>query len=265
MNILPQGLPLAVLLTLAACGSEPPSTPPPGPPADASQSPADLGAVDAPPLPCNGACGPGTVCEGGRCLPLDAGPPVDVPGLDTPPLPVDTSPDVGPCGACSYPNARTSCSASGVCSLVGCLAGFGDCDGRNANGCETNLHEGANCGACNNRCPSGASCVEGRCSNCTSLERWCSSVELCVRLDTSNDHCGACGVRCSSGYQRCQNGLCCEPGTGNCDGDPSNGCETSLRGAPNCGRCLVVCSGGTTCHALFAAGAGSAITGYACY
>ena len=257
---LSQSLPLAVLLTLAACGSEPSSTPPPGPPADASQSPADLGAVDAPPLPCNGACGPGTVCEGGRCVLADAGAPVDVsPGLDARPLedlgadreaPVDVQldappppPDAGPCGMCSYPNARAECSPSGACSLVGCLPGFGDCDGRNANGCEQSLNEAANCGACNMRCPSGVQCIDGRCG-CAAGQTLCGAT--CINTASDRMNCGRCGNACP-GVQSCYDGVCCVVGRASCDGNAANGCETDVATEFRCGGCAVRCTGSQLC------------------
>jgi hypothetical protein len=37
--------------------------------------------------------------------------------------------------------------------------------------------------------------------------------------------------------------LVCEPGWGDCDGDPGNGCETRLDTLDNCGQCGAVCGG----------------------
>jgi hypothetical protein len=45
----------------------------------------------------------------------------------------------GQCGqTCDLPNASESCS-SGTCTLVDCAAGFADCDGGDASGCEVQL------------------------------------------------------------------------------------------------------------------------------
>jgi hypothetical protein len=48
-----------------------------------------------------------------------------------------------------------------------------------------------------------------------------------LRIDGSN--CGACNSTCSAS-QSCSNSACvCNPNFADCDGDPSNGCETDLR------------------------------------
>src|SRR5262249_10521751 len=58
----------------------------------------------------------------------------------------------GACGhACSTNNDTPACR-SGACA-VSCNAGFGNCDGNVATGCEANLNTSvANCGACGNSC-----------------------------------------------------------------------------------------------------------------
>jgi hypothetical protein len=68
----------------------------------------------------------------------------------------------GGCGrACAFANAAATCAA-GVCALGACNAGFADCDGNPANGCEVNLNtDNANCGACSPRCPA-AACAAGQ-------------------------------------------------------------------------------------------------------
>ena len=54
---------------------------------------------------------------------------------------------------------------------------------------------------------------------------------------------GAMGT-CDAG--RCA--LTCETGRGDCDGDPTNGCETDTATDPrNCGACLTTCGAGDTC------------------
>jgi len=70
----------------------------------------------------------------------------------------------GTCGnVCSLPHATASCEAR-LCAVASCEANFGDCDGSAATGCEAALLTDANnCGACGNRCGSGA-CVAGLCN-----------------------------------------------------------------------------------------------------
>jgi len=87
-----------------------------------------------------------------------------------------------------------------------CPTGYADCDGNKQNKCETNIQNNVNA-------------------------------------------CGACGKVCSfpNATSACVNGSCqvsaCSAGYGNCDGTPSNGCETDLKtNVNNCGACGKVCS-----------------------
>ncbi len=74
------------------------------------------------------------------------------------------------CGACGHEcpaadHASPVCH-EGICETR-CLPGWGDCDGRSANGCETNLADDPfNCGGCGVRCDGieKQACVEGQCS-----------------------------------------------------------------------------------------------------
>ncbi|GEM_PF-4512282 len=52
-----------------------------------------------------------------------------------------------------------------MCTVVGCAAGFADCDAMAANGCETATAANAgNCGACGRVCAAGQLCAGGTCS-----------------------------------------------------------------------------------------------------
>jgi len=51
-----------------------------------------------------------------------------------------------------------------VCGRV-CSAGFADCDGNTANGCEADLNGTAHCGRCGAGCAMGQACVGGSCSS----------------------------------------------------------------------------------------------------
>ena len=80
---------------------------------------------------------------------------------------VDTTSDINNCGgcgrACNTPNGTSVCS-NGTCGVGSCNAGFANCDGNAANGCETFLMtDPHNCGTCGNACATGYTCVSGVC------------------------------------------------------------------------------------------------------
>ena len=168
---------------------------------------------------------------------------------------VDATSDLSHCGACD-----TACGSSwgsptcagGACMLA-CEAGFADCNGDAADGCETDLGAAGTCGACDSSCadPSplcarvdGASSCVGACP--TEAPSMCGS--SCVDTTTDPAHCGTCDAPCNPahGTGECAGGACtlraCDPGFGDCDGDATNGCETTLDTLDNCGACGVACS-----------------------
>jgi hypothetical protein len=63
------------------------------------------------------------------------------------------------CEACAFTNASGSCS-DGACVLGACDYLFLNCDGNDANGCETPKTNADNCGACGVRCAAGQMCLE---------------------------------------------------------------------------------------------------------
>ncbi|MFO0561991.1 MAG: hypothetical protein U0269_28520 [Polyangiales bacterium] len=163
----------------------------------------------------------------------------------------------GTCGSCApRPNMVPSCDAAGQCQYT-CAAGFGECDGMGANGCETPLNSNSNCGACGRACSgttpicSGATCGSG----CGAGLTRCGM--SCVDTNTDEANCGACGRACSlaNATAVCTAGGCaigsCNPGFANCDGNAANGCETPLGTASNCGSCGAACSGASpVCNAM---------------
>ncbi|UJR81301.1 hypothetical protein [Sandaracinus amylolyticus] len=111
------------------------------------------------------------------------------------------------CGGCDQPCApahATAQCATGACSIAACDPGWDDCDGRADNGCETPLDTLTDCGGCDVGCD----------------------------LPGANETCA--GGRCAIAT--------CEPGTADCDGTTSTGCETPLDTLTDCGGCGVACA-----------------------
>lgn len=115
----------------------------------------------------------------------------------------DTAAPATGCGACTLANALATCDHD-ACAILACVPGFGDCDLDPDNGCETSLEVVTSCGAC------GRSCRAGRHARASCVAGACMAV--------------------------------CDPGFGDCDDDPGNGCERNLQKDPHdCGACGVVC------------------------
>lgn len=100
-------------------------------------------------------------------------------------VPEDVSSDVSAvdrsCGVCAAANAVATCVA-GTCRIDRCSAGFGDCNTRYEDGCETSLDSVMNCGRCGMSCGVSALCVAGACvaqRSCpVSGERGCGLVSV---------------------------------------------------------------------------------------
>jgi hypothetical protein len=135
------------------------------------------------------------------------------------------------CGGCNRmcapPNAIAVCS-SAECRVRACNTGFADCNDDPRDGCEVTLATSTeHCGRCDNRCPSGASCVGGACCGTQGLP-------CCLPGNT----CGGAGadLRCIDG--RCV-GPCGGEGLPCCVG---GGCNVGLECGNGtvdrtCGRC----------------------------
>lgn len=133
------------------------------------------------------------------------------------------------CSPCALPNTALLACNGGACKVGNCTSHFGNCNGRDDDGCETDLLAPETCGACGVVCSEHESCSKRGCGVCNEKETPC--LRRCVELDNDVNNCGACGRVCPSGPHgtaRCKEGECvlrCEAGYGNCDNDPSNGCE----------------------------------------
>jgi hypothetical protein len=169
--------------------------------------------------------------------------------------------DANHCGACmnacELPHATSECQV-GSCEFIACLTSFGDCDENLSNGCEADLlSDPVHCGGCGQVCDiPGAQpgCSQGVCAIAACLEGKgdCNDdpqdgCETSVLDDM--DHCGACHQPCAlpGAVSECSVGACllieCDPGLGDCNTDPTDGCEVDLSGHPDhCGACDAGCS-----------------------
>jgi hypothetical protein len=108
--------------------------------------------------------------------------------------------------------------------------------------CVDTTSNASNCGACNQACATGATCVAGQCT-CASGQLSCSS--KCVDAQSDLQNCGACGNACS-GAVSCTAGQCvCASGKTLC----TNSCADLLTDSANCGVCGTKCGSGQACSA----------------
>ena len=138
------------------------------------------------------------------------------------------------CAPCSIPYANELACRAGECGPATCQAGRADCNNRGSDGCEADLGTPATCGSCTTACPANLVCVPG-----TGCQSGCPAGLVncrgaCVDLATSPTNCGSCGNVCAGGANAvpsCAASACtvtCNAGYGDCDGNPSNGCEPKL-------------------------------------
>lgn len=164
------------------------------------------------------------------------------------------------CGA-TVQHATPSCSSS-ACGYSKCNAGWADCDGDPANGCEQDIAtDPSHCGSCNAVCDSTngqAACVAGKCAiTCNPGYGDCINgpSDGCeTNTNTDRNHCGKCNIACTNphGSTSCGGGRCrpqCSSPYADCDGNKANGCETNTNtDSSHCGGCGTKCSGGRTCQ-----------------
>jgi len=170
------------------------------------------------------------------------------------------------CGACGRPcapaNATGGCSG-GRCLVTACAEGFADCDGDASNGCEVDLQrDPVHCGACGTRCAAAnatLACTAGACTLTACADGFADcngspadGCEVDTRVNAA--HCGACRRACTlnNAATVCMEGVCrlaaCNANYGDCDGDPSNGCEVLLTSnVAHCGACRRACAAGQSC------------------
>ncbi|MEM9193028.1 MAG: MopE-related protein [Myxococcota bacterium] len=160
----------------------------------------------------------------------------------------------------------------GVCNCSAELGTIAPCDrGTNQQCCGapagcTNVDiDFESCGSCNRRCADQPECSPtlgiSRCDTCgggncqceasgasCAAGQGCCGAAGCVNIMTDPNFCGGCNPCNLRNVQThsCSGGTCgiveCDPGFDDCDGNPANGCETSLRTNANCGGCGTQCN-----------------------
>jgi hypothetical protein len=178
---------------------------------------------------------------------------------------VNTTNSVNNCGACmkacSLPNATPECLNSS-CAIMGCNAGFADCDTIASDGCEINTTSNAsNCGACGKVCNlanASSDCASSLCAitACNAGFADCDhAADDGCEINTTNNvsNCGACGKVCSlpNATPACSGSACvissCNTGYADCNMMASDGCEVNITTTSNCGSCGKVCGTNYTC------------------
>jgi hypothetical protein len=155
---------------------------------------------------------------------------------------------------CAAPNATSVCD-QGTCLLVECLDEHRDCDTDPMTGCEVAIDDPNHCGTCGNACdlPNAVEgCVAGVCLavGCADGYGDCDGDQLsCEVALNSLEHCGECNVPCgglTNASPQCGAGSCavqeCLGNFGDCDLDPTNGCEQTLDTLEDCGECGEACA-----------------------
>ncbi len=137
------------------------------------------------------------------------------------------------CDRCAVPFASAvKCDDAGRCAPGACILGRGDCNGDPSDGCEADFTLPATCGACTVKCDFDELCAFGLggCVNtCPPPTQACGG--SCVDVSSSPAHCGSCTNVCPSrpnsvptcAFSKC--GIACYPGYGDCNMNPSDGCE----------------------------------------
>ncbi len=163
-------------------------------------------------------------CVGGKCVITGcAAGYANCNNIDSDGCEVAVASDANNCGNCGVkcngiPNGTPSCVNS-TC-VPSCSAGFKDCNGIYADGCEANLNtDVANCGGCGRAC-SGANVAAKACAGGLCTSTCAAGFGNCVRpvapgaddgcetnTTNNNSNCGACGVMCMNA-QTCANSMC---------------------------------------------------------
>jgi len=204
-----------------------------------------------------GACG--AVCTDGACWNGVCGNPpcitgtAECDGEASNGCETETASNPANCGRCHVACASGFC-AGGMCTTMDCADGTADCNENETDRCETNLDTIDDCGTCRNSCSAlngEPSCDDGACAiACDDGFGDCDdNADTGCEIEFVEDpeHCGDCDTVCTNdnGRTECVDGECvpsCATGYKDCNGDPTDGCETNINTAlTDCGECGVRC------------------------
>ena len=177
---------------------------------------------------CDVACAGNAFCSNGVCVETCEGEKAVCNHLC-----VDLASNHDNCGECAH-----VCAAAEICSDGKCVCPESDpycnvakptCDTDTTLcgiSCIDTKSDRHNCGSCGNSCGENGNCVDGKCIDCTG-KTTCSD-GLCYDVQNDPNNCGGCGIKCPSNVA-CTAGTCsgCLSYYVDCDGDVTNGCETT--------------------------------------
>jgi hypothetical protein len=186
-----------------------------------------------------------------------------------------TTNDVNNCGGCGTkctPGANVTgvtCAAS-ACKVTSCAAGFADCNGIFADGCEVNLNTDANnCSKCGMKCGGNVPCVAGACGAVCDPATAVAFNGHCYYLDGSGGVCDPGYALASQSvltniapmfigktYRHTVSNFCCIwnsdpnenwgfPFPGQCN-SPGPFTQAPLLGGANCNNIMIFQAGGLT-------------------
>ncbi|MFT5434708.1 MAG: hypothetical protein ACI9OJ_005422, partial [Myxococcota bacterium] len=182
------------------------------------------------------SCDTGRGCESGRCFAAPGGS-YCVASCDGSSCPNGDCVDGGCVPRCELGSCPStlSCAPLGtraVCVLPEaapeCDDGFSRCDEH----CVHTMTSLEHCGSCGASCNDGL-CHQGACTCPDDRPDHCPS-QGCQSIEADTAHCGACDTPCAppNALGRCLDGTChiaeCQAGWGDCNTDPSDGCEATL-------------------------------------
>ena len=167
------------------------------------------------------------------------------------------------CTDCSTttPHVGSLMCTGGSCDYTGCAAGFAECNGTRADGCER-AQDGTHCGPTCVNCTAmtqhvaALACSSGTCdyTTCASGYFDCnpSRADGCEQVQNLR-HCASCSDDCTAtvvnvGTVTCTSSTCgysggCGGGFLDCDGSAANGCEQA-QNATHCGASCTDCTTG---------------------